>query len=1092
MLLNDLPATEREERLFEILNHLNISRTLITQPTQIEELVQLNLLAGRKAKTSTAYEAAYTYITTAIELLPANCWETHYEMSLALSKERAEIEYLNGNFETAKVWLELTLAQARTPMEKAEVYKMAIVQYTLRAEYPEAIQAGRAALALINIHLPEENFHAARDAELAIVETHLQNRSFSCLAQLPMMTDPEAKMAIALLISMGPPTYRSHQQLWSVICAKAVNLCWEYGNTPEIGYIYPAFGSLRGYALNNYQNTGELLQVTLNLMQSFNNKSAESVAYLMIGSSLRHWSHPLKVATEDYLASYRVGLESSNLQYAAYAFGHNMYCRFYQSFALENLWTEIADSLAFSRKYKNQWAIDLLRGGQAIIAEFMEIKAELSAPDEEFSETAYLTECRQHKNSQVICIYNILKTEFLFFEERYGEAFEYAQQADAEIINVAPQGLLPYIRHLFIYALLLIALYPYASATGKIEYREKISTYQNRLEIWANNCPENFLHLFSLVKGEVARMEGNFLEAIDLYDLAIGKSQENEFIQDEALANELAAKFYLEWGKEKVATVYMQEAYYCYARWGAKAKTSDLEKRYAQLLKPNRSQRQVNQNAAETITNVTHDSTPIENYLTTSINSSTSISDLIDLNSIIKAAQVISSYIELDQLILHLNKIILENSGAKKAILMLGQENIWQVRVITMINQDKSSPSLIQNLLVTEEIDHCEYIPRQIINYVKHTGKSVIIDKCQPNISGLTDEYILQHQPQSGLCTSILHQGHKLGILYLENRITTGVFTPERLQVIHLLSAQAAISIENARLYQQAQQALQDLQQAQLQIVQSEKMSALGNLVAGIAHEMNNPLGFIAATLAQTKTTVADIIHHLKLYQDTFPHQSEEIIEHATEVDLNYISADLPQMIESMNIACNRLKNISTSLRTFSRADQDHPVLFNIHEGIESTILILKHRLKGHEKYPAIEVIKEFGDLPQIECFPGQLNQVFMNILANAIDALGDLNERRSLEEIKLKPSRITIKTSADNHQVKISIADNGIGMNETVRTKIFDHLFTTKAVGKGTGLGLAIARQIVVDKHGGTITVNSVLGEGSEFVISLPFQASI
>ncbi|YAG07643.1 histidine kinase [Nostoc sp. DSM 114167] len=188
-----------------------------------------------------------------------------------------------------------------------------------------------------------------------------------------------------------------------------------------------------------------------------------------------------------------------------------------------------------------------------------------------------------------------------------------------------------------------------------------------------------------------------------------------------------------------------------------------------------------------------------------------------------------------------------------------------------------------------------------------------------------------------------------------------------------------------------------------------------------------------------------------------------------------------------MTMACDRLKNISTSLRTFSRADRDYKVPFNIHEGIDSTILILKHRLKANSERPAIEVVTNYGDLPPVECFPGQLNQVFMNILANAIDALEESNIGRSFEDIQANTNRITITTAVQNDFVKIAIADNGQGMSESVKQKIFDHLFTTKCVGKGTGLGLAIARQIVESTHGGKLSCNSVVGQGTEFIIEIP-----
>ncbi len=285
--------------------------------------------------------------------------------------------------------------------------------------------------------------------------------------------------------------------------------------------------------------------------------------------------------------------------------------------------------------------------------------------------------------------------------------------------------------------------------------------------------------------------------------------------------------------------------------------------------------------------------------------------------------------------------------------------------------------------------------------------------------------------------------------------------------------------------------ALKDLQESQVQLVQTEKMSALGQLVAGVAHEINNPVGFIHGNLGHASVYFQNMINLIDLYQQYYPNPVPEIQDEIAAIDLKYMLSDLPNLISSMKEGVQRIRNISTSLRNFSRADSNRKVSCNIHDGIDSTIMILKHRLKASEDRPDIQVIRDYGSLPDLECFIGQLNQVFMNLLANAIDALEESNIGRTYIEIEANPNQVLIQTTLTENKshILIRIKDNGVGMSVDVQQKIFDHLFTTKPVGQGTGLGLSIARQIVVDKHGGTLEVNSVLGQGSEFVIKLPIQ---
>ncbi len=283
--------------------------------------------------------------------------------------------------------------------------------------------------------------------------------------------------------------------------------------------------------------------------------------------------------------------------------------------------------------------------------------------------------------------------------------------------------------------------------------------------------------------------------------------------------------------------------------------------------------------------------------------------------------------------------------------------------------------------------------------------------------------------------------------------------------------------------------ALEQLKQFQLQTVQSEKMAALGNLVAGVAHEINNPIGFLNGSISNTQAYIQDLQGQLALYQRYHPNAAEPVKENAEDIDLDFICQDLPKLLASMKAATDRIKAISNSLRIFSRADTEHKVSADLHEGLDSTLLILRYRLKADENRPTIEVVKNYGALPTIRCLPGQLNQVFMNILANAIDIFDEAAKKLSFDELKERPQIITVQTvlCSDPKGIEIRIRDNGKGMTEAVKARIFDHLFTTKGVGKGTGLGLAISQQIVVDKHGGQLEVCSELGQGTEFCIRLP-----
>ncbi|MGI2907779.1 ATP-binding sensor histidine kinase [Tolypothrix sp. VBCCA 56010] len=1072
LLLKDSSDRQKEEHLFEIVGQLNLGQALITDIAETLVLAECNLQAGNKALSATAYNSALDYATNGLRLLPQSRWHDHYFLTLNLHNLAADASYFTGDLDGMEQYATEILQRATRIADTVKISEIRLEAYTNQGQFILAIEMALDVLSQLGIYLPSLPAPTEIPAAFQAIRQQLNGRSPSELLNLPKMTDPVILAAMRILVKVSVASYACKPELFPLITLKKVELSLQYGNanTSVIGYVN--YGLMLSTILEDFQTGNEFGQLALQLCENLNDKEFYGRTQVLVCNFISFCTHHANQTIAPLQEAYTRCLEVGDLPFAGFAGLVYILQAFLTGQPLQVLIQDISRYSDALQQIGMQVALNFTKVCHQAVLNLLGYGSDpVVLTGEVIEETAMLDTLNQVGDKTGLWYLLMNKLYLCFLFEDYSQTLTIAQQVRQYLTKVAGTLNAP-----------LLYFYESLALLSTSDDLEIVAVNQEILRKRALSAPMNFQHKYDLVEAEKHRVLGQKIEAIEMYDRAISGAKANEYIQEEALANELAAKFYLEWGKEKIAQTYMQEAYYCYARWGAKAKVNHLEKSYPQLLQPILLTLRMNLKHDETITfRRTSSSTH------TSTTGRTNIADVLDFTSALKAAQTISSSIELDQLIANLTRIILENSGAKKVVLLLLEDHIWQVRAITFIDHKLNSQTNIQTILNPQSLDNCPDIPINIIHYVKNTQQTVVIENCQTDIPGIIGKYMLEHQPQSVFCTPIINQGDLVGILYLENKLTSGVFTSDRLSVINLLSSQAAISLENARLYQQAGQALQDLQQAQLQIVQSEKMSALGNLVAGVAHEMNNPLGFIAASLKQAKPTVADIVEHLKLYQKSLPSPGEEIIDHNEEIDLDYSLEYLPKMIDSMVMACDRLKNISTSLRTFSRADKDYKVPFNIHEGIDSTILILQHRLKANEQRPAIEVITEYGNLPKIECFPGQLNQVFMNILANAIDALDESNTGLSFEEIKANPNRITITTSVENEGVKISIADNGQGMTESVKQKIFDHLFTTKAVGKGTGLGLAIAKAIVVEKHDGAIAVESTLNQGTKFVISLP-----
>ncbi|MEG3991630.1 GAF domain-containing protein, partial [Microcoleus sp. S28C3] len=660
-------------------------------------------------------------------------------------------------------------------------------------------------------------------------------------------------------------------------------------------------------------------------MSKINAQEIKAKTVATVNTFIRPWKENLRKTLESLLSAYSSGLETGDLQYAAYGLAVYSYSAYFSGKELTGLEREIATYRNAVYKIQQKTALNYIEiYWQATLNLLGKSENTCLLKGEACDEQLRLP-LHQQANDRSGSAY-IYWNKFLlnYWFENYSEAIENTALAEKYLDTVIGLPLVPVFH--FYDSLIQLAVYSnslesVSEAATKAQQQgifDRVQANQEKMQNWAHHAPMNYLHKFYLVEAERHRVLGEKIEAIEMYDRAIALAKENEYVNEEALAHELAAKFYLEWGKEKLAQPYLIDAYYAYARWGAKAKIDHLEKRYPQLLAAILQPNQTRQHPNETIHTSTNGASSISSTNKTIIGS-TSSSELVDLPTVIEASQTLSSEIELEQLLTTLMQVVVKNAGAETGALILNEEGNWRVSVHCTNRQDCHLDSLL--------FEESQAIPLSLINYVKRTKETLVFDNVSTQITFASDSYIIQQQPKSVLCTPILHQGKVMGILYIENNFTIGAFTRDRVAILNILCSQAAISLQNARLYQQSQDYAQklelylhDLKQMQLQLVQGEKMSALGNLVAGVAHEINNPVGFIAGNLQPAQEYLQDLFELIDVYQDSFPKPGAQVEEKIEDIDLEYLREDLPKLIGSMQEGVDRIRNISTSLRTFSRA----------------------------------------------------------------------------------------------------------------------------------------------------------------------------
>ncbi|MBE9011511.1 AAA family ATPase, partial [Pseudanabaenaceae cyanobacterium LEGE 13415] len=941
LLLQMIPETELDDHLFAIVNSLNLGASLIYDVQEREQLSRLNLRAGQKAKASTAYQAAADYCRTGLKLLGSDPWQ-FYDLALKLHEEAAETSYLSGDFAAMEQSIQSVLKQAKTPLEQVKTYQILIDAKKAQGDRKAAIASGLTILKQLGITLPGQPTEA--DLQQAFEETFAQfsGQEIANLVHLPPMTNLIMLSTMRVLASMMGAAYFISPTLLSVIVLQQVKLSLQYGNAPESASAYAAQGNVL-CGLGDIENGYQFGKLAIALLEHYSVEALKPITMMVVNSFIKHWRDPLHSALPNLLEAYQLGLKVGDLDAAA--FGLHNYCMYsyYVGKELMPLAQEIAtytEAIVQLKQETPRSVNQMLH--QAVLNLVHPSEHPSILVGESYNEILALRHYQQCNDNSSICRTYIQKLMLAYLFREYEQGLEYADLAVAclDSLSSDPAAVLFY----FYDSLTRLAVYPNVSEDQQFHILETITANQVKLSHWANCAPMNYQHKFELVEAERYRVLGQKLEAIEMYDRAIATAHQQSYLHEAAIANELAMQFYCEWEKNKLAQSYFADAYYGYLRWGALAKVQQLETNYPQ-------QFALLQFAKRQATS----------HITTSSDGISSLSSsmkgtlMLDFFAIVKASQALSSAIELETLISALMQVAIENAGAERCVFMLPENGQWQVVA-------QATPQTA-SLIAATSVEQSDLIPQSIVHYVMRTSEAIVLDHAYTEAAFANDRYVRKHRSKSVLCTPVQNQGQSIGVLYLENNLATGAFTSDRLEVLQILTAQAAISLQNAILYRTLEQkveqrtqelrqknqslskALKELKHAQTQLIQSEKMSSLGQMVAGIAHEINNPITFIHSNLTPATNYFQDLLDLIRLYQSEYPTPTPDIESAIERTDLEFMIFDLQKLLTSMRSGSERIRDIVLSLRTFSRLDEAEKKSVDLHAGIDSVVLILQHRL---------------------------------------------------------------------------------------------------------------------------------------------------
>jgi PAS domain S-box-containing protein len=761
---------KREERIFEIVNQLNRGAALMTSHDKKEQLAELNLIAAKRAQASAAHASALTYLVSGAAMLPEDSWEHLHDLTFTLELNRAECEHVTGQAGAAEERLSALATHASTLGERAAVACLRMDLYLTLDQSSRAITVGLDCLRSVGVEWSPHPADEEVRCEYERIWSQLGTRKTEDLVELPVLSDPSSLAILDILTKLATPAQATDRNLLVLVSCRAVNLSLERGNCDASCYAYVWVGAIAAARFGDYQAGYRLAQIGYELVEQRGSKRLQPGTHLVFGSVVIPWARHVKAGRDSLRRAFEDANSSGDVVYAAGTgplLSTNMLAT---GDHLADVERGAQRYLEIALKTRFGLPIEAIGAQLGLVRTLRGSTWSFGCLDsDQFEEAAAERRFASNANLQFVeFFYWIRRMQARFFAGDHRAAMESSSRAERLLWTQASALVFEAAEYHFYSALSRAACCDSASRDEREQHLEAVALHQRQLDIWAQSCPENFKNRAALVGAEIARIEGRELDAERLYEAAIQSARENEFVHNEALANELAARFYAARGFETVAHAYLRNARFGYLRWGADGKVRQLEHLYPHL--------KVEGAVAPTGTIAA----PLEQ---------------LDLTTVIKVSQAVSSEMVLERLLDTMMRAAIEHAGAESALLILarGAEHRIAAEAIS------SNETVIVRL--RDEPVNGSMLPETVLRYVLHTRESVVLDDAAGVNPFSADSYIVQRHPRSVLCVPLTNQAKLIGVLYLENNLAPGVFAPARIAVLKLLASQGAISLDNTRLY---------------------------------------------------------------------------------------------------------------------------------------------------------------------------------------------------------------------------------------------------------------------------------------------------